>query len=185
MPIKNNNNFEKLPLELKSISINKVKNMHHNILYKREYEAVKTENDLATAIHSDTLGLYGIKPTQNFYAPVDFILYNNKLNIKLYIELKDRLIPDIYDTLIINKNKVCTIINEELYPTYVINTFSTGTYVYIIDNETFLTEYERDEKFIYVPKSICFTYQEFISKLSGIYFTAYNFNNLNQNTIIP
>ena len=180
MPIRDNN-YEKLPLELKTIEVFKIKNLKNNIMYEREYNATKTENRLASHIHHDTYGLYGIRPALDFWSPIDFIMYNEKLKLKLYIELKDRQIEDQYETLMIGKSKVCIIIDRELYPTYVVNNFKNATYVYVIENIDFLTKYKRNDKNIYVPKSVCFSYTEFINQLLFRYFNAYNYHQLNSN----
>lgn len=184
MPIVNNN-FEKLPLQLKHISVHKIKNIADNTMFKREYEATRTENQLAADIHAHTNGLFGIKPTIEFWSPVDFIIYNFDLNLKFYVELKNRQIEDKYDTLIIGKSKICTIVNEELYPTFVVNTFRDSCYVYMIEDEDFLTKFHRDDKNIYVPKSICFSYTEFIDILMTLGYTAFNHKQLNCTEIIP
>jgi hypothetical protein len=184
MPIRDNN-YEKLPLELKTIEVFKIKNLKQNIMYEREYNATKTENKLATHIHHDIDGLYGIRPTLDFWSPIDFIMYNKKLNLELYIELKDRQIEDKYDTLMIGKSKVCMIIDRELYPTYVVNNFKDACYVYVIEDDDFLIQHKRNDKNIYVPKSICFRYDEFINKLLLRYFNAYNYHQLNCNIVTP
>tara|TARA_R110000782_G_scaffold170566_1_gene262310 strand:+ start:467 stop:1018 length:552 start_codon:yes stop_codon:yes gene_type:complete len=183
MPIRSDN-YEKLSLELKSIDINKVKDLS-NIMYLREYNASKSENKLAKSIHEGLNGLLGIKPTDDFWSPVDLIIYHNKLNIKFYVELKDRHIEDKYETLMIGRSKVCLINHRELYPTYVVNQFKNKTYVYVIDSEDFLISYKRDDKNMYIPKSICFSFEKFIELLQQRYLIAYNHHQLNSNTIIP
>jgi hypothetical protein len=184
MPIKDYN-YERLPLELKTIEVYKIQNLKENVMYEREYNATKTENSLATLIHTDTSGLYGIKPTLDFWNPIDFIMYNKKLNIELYIELKERHIEDKYDTLMIGKTKVCMIIDRELYPTFVVNNFKDSCYVYVIESDEFLTKNKRNDKNIFIPKSVCFSYKEFIDKLLFRYFTAHNYYNLNCDAVIP
>jgi hypothetical protein len=176
---------ERLPLQLKHMEVFKIKNMENNIMFKREYLATKTENTLARQIHTDTDGLYGIKPTEDYWSPVDFILYQGKLNIKIYVELKNRGIEDKYETLMIGKSKICMIIDKELYPTYIINTFENATYVYVVEDEDFLIKYKRNDTNIFVPKSVCFTYEQFINKLMDTYYFKYNYNNINPETITP
>jgi hypothetical protein len=184
MPIKDNN-YNKLPLELKSIEVYKVKNLKENVMYEREYNATKTENCLASHIHHDIDGLYGIRPTHDYWSPIDFIMYNEKLKLELYIELKDRQIEDKYDTLMIGKSKICMIIDRELYPTYVVNNFKDNCYVYVIEDDDFLIKHKRNDKNIYVPKSVCFSYTEFINQLLSRYFNAYSYHQLNSNVVIP
>jgi hypothetical protein len=178
---------EILPLILKKISVNKIKNLEKNIYHTREYLASKTENNIASKIYEDTYGYLKVEPLDGFYAPIDFILSNPDLGIKNYIELKSRNGEDKYESLMIGKTKVITIIVEELFPTYVINTWGDNFYIYAISDESFFRKYKHtaDDRNLYIPKTDCFNYSEFKNRMLGEISMRHRFSSLNCDTIIP
>lgn len=188
MPIKSTNR-EIHPLILKKISIDKIKNTNKNIYNTREYLACKTENKIASEIYHDTSGHLRIEPMYGFYAPIDFILSNADLGIKIFIELKSRNGDDQYTSCMIGKTKVNTIIAEELFPTYVINTWGDKTYIYVIDDPSFFSRYKHTSfegyKNLYIPKEDCFNYTEFINRLYTKVRMKQCIQSLNCQLIIP
>lgn len=183
------NNHETQPLKLKSISVNKVKNFENNIFNTREYLASKSENKLARKLYDEWNGYIGIVPSTGYWCPVDFVCSNPELGIKFYMELKERNIQDIYDTLMIGRSKIIKIIAEELYPCYIINQFQDKYYVYEITDDSFLTEIanksEKDYKNFLISKSIMYNLDEFINKIRGYVRMAVLQKNLNPQEIIP
>jgi len=182
-------NHEQQPLRLKSISIDKVKNLKQNPYDTREYLASKSENKLARKLYDEWGGYIGISPSVGYWNPVDFVCSNPSLNIKFYMELKDRNIQDIYDTLMIGRSKIFKIIAEELYPCYIINQFGDKYYVYEIESEEWLAEVanksEKDYKNFLISKSIMYSLEEFINKIRGFVRMAVSQQQLNPLEIIP
>jgi hypothetical protein len=182
-------NHEQQPLRLKSISIDKVKNLKNNVYDTREYLASKSENKLARRLYDEWSGFIGISPSVGYWNPVDFVCSNPSLNIKFYMELKERNIQDIYDTLLIGRSKIFRIISEELYPCYIINQFQDRYYVYEIQGDEWLAEVanksEKDYKNFLISKSIMYSLEEFINKIRGFVRMAVSQQQLNPQQIIP
>ena len=186
MPIISNNH-NTLPLELKTMEVSKVKNRDKNIFWEREFLASQTENNLSRKLYDEWSGFIGIRPTKDFWSPVDLICYNDELNIKFFVELKNRNVEHVYDTLMIGKSKIFKIVAEELYPTYIVNQFREKYYVYEILDDNFLVEANKtkDDRNFYIPKTICFSLEEFISRVRGVVRLGLQQQQLMPNVIIP
>jgi hypothetical protein len=178
-------------LRLKSVLVSIIKNLHikHN---KTTYEATIKENKFAKKLYEDFNGMVGIEPTPGTYATADYILTNKRLGFKCNAELKCRNIDDIYKSLVISKIKICNILGNELYPTYICMDFGSECYVYRIGGEediftlkAYHERWDQNEDYYFIPKDLCMNYNQFINSINAqLRYMALQYS-LNQQDIIP
>ena len=181
-------NVEREPLRLKRIPIGVIKATQKKEFNKIVFDTTKTENAFASKLYNDFSGLLGIKPTEDVYDTVDFIISNDRLNIEFYAELKVRYIVNKFPELLIGREKMLRILEQKLYPTYLFMEFSTECYVYKIASEEDilgLIKKSGYDSFYFIPKERCIMYPEFINSINSQIRFLYSQFNLNQTDVIP
>jgi len=153
-------------LKLKSISVDVVNQVNSDRACKRQYDATRSENYVATKIYYDLAQYFDIQVFKERFAKTDILAKSDTLNIKFYVEVKCRYKPQIdYNTLLISKSKIDGIIGLELYPTFIffINTLEKEVLIVEVDNDDFLKNHcKSNGNYYFLDKSIAMDYNAFI-----------------------
>ena len=153
-------------LKLKSISTDVVNQVDSDLACKRQYDATRSENYVATKIYYDLNQYFDVEVFKERFAKTDILVQSETLNIKFYVEVKCRYKQQIeYDTLLISKSKIDGIIGLELYPTFIffINTLEEEVLIVEVDNDDFLKNHCKSSgNYYFLDKKISMNYNEFI-----------------------